>query len=651
MAHVRVGIVSFILPLGLLLLIAVIVSEIVAHRFSHSSAEAAHDGTRMASVNHVLEFPRTASGRYWFFAPFVLAIILTIAIDVKSLDGPASFSQHYDTAWHYSIVQHFIDSGDYSTIHSGDIVPTVGSTFYPTGWHALVALSASLCHTSVALTANAVNAAILVLIVPASWIALSHWLFRDSAQRQALGAMVCMLFVPYPWRLLSFGPLFSNFLSYAILPILLLEGLALFDARTTWRTRGALIPLFIVSAVGVAASQPNGIFTAAVILAVYLFSQISAYVRAAGIQKKSMRIVLSAGIDIVLAAVIAGIWVALFRASFMQRTVTFNWPNSIGLQSALSNILSLGFTKNPTPQFALAALVIIGICFTLFHREYLWLDFADAVFLLFYVISITSQGFAKQLLTGFWYTDSYRIAASAIFPAIPLAGLGLWVTVTIAIKLAHGVIADLTGSEHTVARNGFVTFLIIVLAIFSVRPQIGFGQVTLQQGFSPIINDLEQDNDSHNVSHQIYTLSEQQFVARAQKITKSDLVVNQPYDGSCFAYSINGMNVLYKSLDGNWMGQPTKDSQSLIHGIGNLNDPAVRAAAQRLHVKYVLVLGDRSQFTPAKDAPGWVRTVGAGVDYNPEMWGQMDSLIQRQRIPRMKLVMQDGINKLYRILL
>lgn len=650
--HVRVGIVSFILPLALLLVIAVIVSETVAHRLSHASPEAeqVHDA-RMSPINRVLVFPHTASERYWFIAPFVLAIILATVIDVKSLDGAASFSQHYDTAWHYSIVQHFIDSGDYSTLHSGDIVPTIGSTFYPTGWHALVALTASACHAPVAVAANAVNAAVLALIVPASWLALSRWLFRDSVQRQALGTMVCMLFVPYPWRLLSFGPLFSNFLSYAILPILLLEGIALFDARTSWRTRGALIPLFIVSAIGVAVSQPNGIFTAAVILAVYLFSQVSSYVREAGVQKKSTRIALFTGIDIILAIVIAGIWVALFHAPFMQRTVTFNWPNSIGLQSALSNILSLGFTNQPNPQVALAALVMIGICFTLFHREYLWLDFAYGIFLLFYVISATSQGPVKQLLTGFWYTDPFRLAASAIFPAIPLAGLGLWVAVTISIKLAHGVIADLTGSEHTLARDGFVTFLIVVLTVFSVRPQIGFGQVVLQQGFSPVINDLEQDNDIHNVSHQIYTLSEQEFVARAKKITKSDLVANQPYDGSCFAYSINGMNVLYKSLDGNWMGQPTKDSLTLIHDIGDLNDPSVRAAARRLHVKYVLVLGDRSEFRPADGLPGWIRTYGAGVDYSLDMWGQMDSLIHRQRIPRMKLIMQDGMNKLYRLLL
>lgn len=656
--HVRVTPLTFVLPLGFVLIICVCVSEVIAHAHhvrTQASSSAARDASprpsRLAPIARVLRFPLKASERYWFFVPFAVGIILTVFIDMKALDGPLSFSQHYDTAWHYSIVQHFMDSGNYSTLHSGAIVPTVGSTFYPTGWHALVALTAVICHAPVTLAANAVNAAVLAFIVPASWLVLSRWLFRNSAQQWAMSAAVCMLFVPYPWRLLSFGPLFSNFLSFAILPILLFEGLAIFDARTSWRTRGALIPLFIVSAIGVAISQPNGIFTAAIILAVYLFSQVSSYVRQTGITAQWVRVCVATLIDIVLAGAIVVIWIALFRAPFMQRTVTFNWPNLLGVQQAVSNALSLGFTQEPTPQIALAALVVIGICYTLFHREYVWLDCAYVLFLFLYALSSTTQGQMKQLLTGFWYTDPFRLAANAILPAIPLAGLGLWVSATIALKLANGVIADLSGSGHTFARNGFVTFLVIVLAIFSVRPQVGFGKITLKQGFSPVINDLAKDNDSHNVSHQIYTLAEQDFVQRAEKITRSDVVINQPFDGSCFAYSLNGMNVLYKSLDGNWMGDPTKDSITLIHGMGNLTDPSVRAAVRRLHVKYVLVLGDRSGFKPIKSIPGWVRDKGAGVDYGLDEWGQMDALAHRRHIPGMKLVLNDGQNKLYRIVL
>ena len=701
--HVRVGLKSFVLPLGLfLVLVCAVVELIAAHRHrakasvpartpgsvTRGGAAGGTDHPQMADegpatglrgIERAAGMPSSRSLRLWLLGAVALGIVLALLIDVKSLDGPASYSEHYDTAWHYSIVRHFMESGDYSTLHSGRIVPTVGSTFYPTGWHALIALTALLCHTSVALTANAVNAAVLALVYPVTFVVMARWIFSGRPQMWIATSMVSMLFAPTPWRLLSFGPLFSNFLSDAFLPLLLVEGCALFDARTRWADRWKILALFVVTAVSVAVTQPNGIFTAAVILGVYLLFQVPLYLRAAGL-RPSRRYAVASVVDILIVMVAGALWYLLYKAPFMQRTVTFNWPNIGGRSDAIGDVLSLGFVHRP--QFVLAFVVIVGMAWMLFHRGYRWIVLAYAVLCGLYVVSAGTQGTLKQLLTGFWYTDPYRLASAVVFPAIPIAGAGLWTLWRAALRVFDGAVADFSGASvsrsdaraagsHTgtvpsdgeaalarrdaglavrgaAARQWMAVFLICALVACDVFPAVSFQGVRLEQGLADVTETLRVDN-SVSTAGRIYTSSESDFVTRATKIIGRSVVVNQPFDGSCYAYAINGMNVLYKSLDGNWMGAPTKQSSTIMAGMGHVTDPKVAAALRSVGARYVLVLGDDNGYSPDPDAPGWVHNDVVGVRYDLSAWKSLDSLVGKKRIAGMTLVLKSGNNRLYRL--
>nr|WP_270295013.1 DUF6541 family protein [Eggerthella sinensis] len=109
----------------------------------------------------------------------------------------------------------------------------------------------------------------------------------------------------------------------------------------------------------------------------------------------------------------------------MQGVVTHSWPAFTTKPQALVDVLTLAFREQGT-QVALALLVIVGVLYTIKERRYLWLSCSYAMMVVMYIVDVTSDAPVKYLLTGFWYTDSCRIAASAALFAVPLAAIGLW---------------------------------------------------------------------------------------------------------------------------------------------------------------------------------------------------------------------------------
>lgn len=58
-----------------------------------------------------------------------------------------------------------------------------------------------------------------------------------------------------------------------------------------------------------------------------------------------------------------------------------------------------------------------------------------------------------------------------------------------------------------------------------------------------------------------YSVAESAFVAKVKKIVpEGEVVLNQPYDGSAYAWGQDSLNVYYKAWEGNWMGSPTEDN-------------------------------------------------------------------------------------------
>lgn len=681
-AHIPVTLLTFVLPLTIILGIAQVAQVLMRKKVARSSQESAGkiaqgsnsvEKNAWNSLRTVLALPRSRGYLIVTGTAVVLLLFQTIFFVVSRFDGPDSFVQNYDVPWHYSIIKWFMEKGDFSATRSGAVVPTEGGTFYPTGWHALVALTAMLTGASIPLAANAINTIVICVVWPISVYALIRWVMRKPPVQQLwpLAFLLSGAFAAFPWRFMSFGPLYSNMFSNVMLPVLLLFGLVIFSPQSSWSTRFHILPLFALTTVGSAIAQPNVIFTTAVILAVYVVFRIPAYCSAALThQSVAARVAMSVVIEVLFLSVVAVVWKFLYGLEFLQRTVTFTWPHFLRIRYALLNMFAVSAAGGAVawaPQYILMVLVTVGAIWTLWHRQYLWITASYAVFAGFWVLSASQDNDVKHLLTGFWYTDHYRLAAATVFSGIFLAAFGLSV---ILLGLAKIVMKGHLSSAHNSAssrsenndaennelvalisgntRRSHIAAVCVVLftavcLLVNIVPSFTLAGDHHQLGFEDVIEHLEEGNKETGKVRS-YTQEERKFVKKVKAIVGNSVVLNQPYDGSAFTYALDNVNIFFKSFDANWMGHPSADMWPIMQRLYDYStDAEVRAAVKKSGARYVLLM-DRHEYRFDKNDGYWH---GYTNSYMASMWTGFDKL--KPSTPGFTLVLEEGNNRLYRI--
>ncbi len=144
------------------------------------------------------------------------------------------------------------------------------------------------------------------------------------------------------------------------------------------------------------------------------------------------------------------------------------------------------------------------------------------------------------------------------------------------------------------------------------------------------------DSDSY-----YYTSEEEEFVCRAKEICGTDLVVNQPYDGSVFSYAIDSLNVLFPQYG----FDQEEDKATLKLRLGYIaQDQEVAEAARRLGVKYVLQLDQGSG--PCGMSPD---ATYYDFSYDADCWVGINMITDDT--PGFEVVLSEGNMRLYRIAL
>ena len=573
------------------------------------------------------------------FGFWTVGIFITTLVLVRNFDGPDSYSQLFDNAWHMGIVRKFLTTGDMSPLTSGNIVPTVGSSFYPTGWHSLVALVAGTAGVSPLIAANAVNACIIAVVFPGSMFLLLKKVLSGLRPAMILCMCTTLMFTAFPWRFLAFGPLYSNLLSFAVLPLSMVLFLNILDARSSWRRRAQDGALLIATMIGVAITQPNAVFTMGIFLVPYLMTQIPRYCDAS-----RLRVNRTLAVSVLSAAVlllIACVWVGLYKVPFMQRTVGWDWPSFETKPQAIFDIVFLGF-HDAEPQFILGILVMLGFLYVLLHREYLWLGCAHILMCFLYFLSAATDGRAKAVLTGFWYHDAYRLGASAVFTGIPLAAIGLCSLMNVIVKLLDGVMLDGHDSRQRIVLFAAV---LVVVEIINFFPNYHMrGSHSVDTPFGAVTRDLRYTNSRDEPKS--YTADERRFVEKVRQIVPpGSSVLNQPYDGSVYAWGIDDLNVYYKAWQGNWLGKPTTQSKLIMNGLANMDeDQHVCRAVKESHAQYLMLL-DRTDYKPDPDDKA--KVISDYASYKRRDWRGVDAV--HDGTPGFTLVLQQGVMRLYKI--
>lgn len=570
-----------------------------------------------------------------------LGIIATVFIFSDSLYSLDAITQTYDNVFHYNLAQSFLNSGIWSSLSASlylDQNPQYAafceSGYYPSAWHIIVCLTSLLSLSSIPLAANAANFVLIGIVFPLNMYLLFSILFTKSKTLIALGAISCISCVGFPWMLIGYWPLFPNTMSLCILPIFLASFIVFLGNKeeTSRHDRIIAITVWILCAISYVFIQPNSIFTAAVFLAPFLIVKGSDLLCSKS-RKSTSETFWRISFAAIIAIIIAITWGVLHSLPQLAAIVNYNWNPVSGKFEAFIGALTATFT-GPGPQLLLGALVVIGSLSLLVKKDKnSWLVFSYALACIIYIASasLDANSTIKHLLSGFWYTDPYRVAAFCAIFSMPLISQGLYEIVLLSKKFLSYV------SKQPKQTSCISILIILLFLVINFAPTFSIDNQTFLSTISAL-KETEKALTSEEDSN-YYDDSEQEFIEEALSLIEDDsVVINQPFDGSLFAYSGNDINTYYRSISGYSTSNSESQTSRLIRS--KLNEISynqeVKQAIQNTNANYVVLLEE-----------GTLETKSTFPTYNKEDWAGINQI--NENTPGFEVILQrDGMG-LYRI--
>lgn len=576
----------------------------------------------------------TREGWLGFLGILALYLIVGIAMGtfffLRLLPSPTVAAQAYDVTAHYGSIRSMVESHVLDPFHSTlyasqdqalSVMPSSGG-FYPSVWHIVCALVVMTTNVTVGCAINAVNFTFAFMIFPMGMLLLLKTVAPDSTRAIVFGSVGCLSIFSFPWILFVWGPIFPNMAGFCLLP----TGIALLVTATRAnqqvRRRMDHIALFLIACAGIAVLHPNVLFSLGLMVVPWLTYRIlehKGYQTFAGTIPSP---VCALGFLLLCCAA----WFLAWRLPALQRTVNFVWPPYATLRQELINILKLSYTKGHyyvLPAHIMpAVLVVIGAVHCARTREHRWLLVAYLLAALLVTVTATTTGTVRSLLTGFWYTDAFRVSAMAAIAAIPLLCLGA------ASALAF---IERHLSQRRLGRRSYLVPAMCGMAYLALTFYPGMtlpGNHLVQSplaAFAPPVQESYLSNPYED------------FLAKVAATTGDDLIINDPYDGSIDTYGLYGMRVYYRYFAGYGTDGETSESVLIRTRLDQIAyDPDVRAAVDAVGARYVMVLdenGAYGSFTRSARIPGG--------------WDGIERITDRT--PGFTLVLMDGSCRLYRI--
>ncbi len=577
------------------------------------------------------------SGKKWMPLLYVIAgFILGIYVFVWSLDTPLSFSQNFDNGFHLNAIRAFFESGDWSILNSSkyrigidrELSPfgSVGG-FYPAAFHLVCVMAMDALGVATTMAENAALFIFSSIMFPLSMLLLLDTLFNGETRALSLGSVATLSFAAFPWGLIVWGPVYPNMAAYAVFPAAFLLGMKAVDSIAEKRIDLALFSIFVIGVFSLVVLQPNAFFFGFICLSIYICHIVFNYNK----ENTSLRIRFMRLFAIAIVAVF--LWTMLYIAPPFQGVLSENWASTLSKKRALLNVFTVSLTQYPA-QLPLAVLIAFGVFSAATKKGARWLIAIYALFCFMYFLDMSTEGFLKNYLTGFWYTDYNRIAACVAILAIPLVVLGLdFITESFCSGIQR--------------KGSTLLALLLVVASFvfiNYLPNISFGaDKVLTTPFGTTKEYLEDLNTKAKRNQ--YGQDEIDFVDKVlNTIPEGSLVLNVPDDGSVFAYGINGLRTYYRDYRtyvnaAHTNRSPESERSVLIreHIDEVATNREVQDALRENDCHYLLLL-DRTHS---------MSTQVHLFSYNEELWSHFQMI--DDGTPGFEIVLQEGDMRLYRI--
>lgn len=524
-----------------------------------------------------------------------LACLLMTLMYFKPIGQSDSFIQFDDNVTHLAIIESNSQTGNYSPIFSAYNLPddpngkSTGS-YYPSGFHLLPALACSIlgCNAAVA-----ENSSILLLCCLAFPIGLELLVFEVSGRNKLAAyaaAPLSFASVAFPFRMLAVHGPFPNIAGFALSTLFVAAFIFSWNYRSWPVGKRCLFVLFPMLALFFV--HPNALIFGFVF--VFPFFLCAVLPRVADYLCKRIRVLKSHYFSTLLVLRVLSVvfslfvWLFVHNLSFMQAIVNFIWEWSPSLVDAIRAIANGGLLLG-IPQYFFAVLSLLGVLSVVRRRDSRWLALTFAEFSLIYVLTGVGDNTVKSLVSGFWYTDPERLSAMVAISMLPLASFGLLAVAGLLSRITQLVINKVSSIS---ARSQYRVKLFVVLSVAFVfilvnyRPLFGYLGMPANTAWAQNYYDLY--HHTLKQSPNPYTEEERAFIWRIKPIVGDDLVINQPYDGSAFAYSVDGLNLYYPYRTG--VGE-SKTSWIIRTSLNKYScDPKVKSAVKSIDAKWVLQL-------------------------------------------------------------
>jgi uncharacterized membrane protein SirB2 len=548
-------------------------------------------------------------------ASLVPAVVLGAITIVRGFGRPDNLSQTYDALFHYNAIALIVDTGNGSSLTLSSFGATdTASSFYPAAWHDLAALVVSAAGTPIPVAANLVSAVGAVLLWPLGMLLLARQIFGRSYAALAITGVISVGFAAGPWGLLGFGVLWPNALGLAMIPaglavLLSIAGLAKDDALG----RGHALILLPVVVAGATLAHPGALFS---LIALGVFPLGHGLLRRTLRLRREGRIwrgVGEAGASLMILGA-AWYWTATTPNPAFRTVREIHWPAFDTPTRAAREVLLNGTNGNDA-LLVLSVVVLVGVIGVALVASQRWLIPAHLMTGFLYVVAAAYNLPETRKFTGYWYNDSYRLAAVLPVTAVPLAVAGIPL-------LAKLITARVPAGESAWRRvAGSSAVIAVALAAVLVVGTRGMNNPDrtarlASHYLTPAPGDLLADAD------------QRAFLGRIkQRIPEGSVVANNPWDGSGMLWALADRRTLFP----HFTAPAGTDQLYLAYHLSDAaSDPRVCGIAHRLRVDYLLI-GD-AQFWPwddrRNDYPGF-RDPGSK--------------------PGFQLLDSDGARKLYRL--
>ena len=537
--------------------------------------------------------------------------------------------QMSDTTFHINLIRTYANSGTMTLLTTDayldapQIRPMPPTGFYPAAWHQLCALVVQATGSPVTTVINASSLAACACLYPLAMTAYVSLVFGGHRKHALAGALVALGFVAFPWILIIFGPVYPNLVGFAIVPASMLVFMHLIDIRLSKSERIRTACLFLLCVLGQFFLHPNTLFTAVLLLAPYATFCIWDNLLKAGDGKR--KALLWSAAFVLFCCVF---WYGCYRAPIFASIVGFSaWGRYVHHLQGLINIVLLDYTFSGSyeyaPEYIVAAFVLIGFVRALHSREHRWIAGSYVLACSLVFISATTDLKIKALTCGFWYQDPNRLAANAAIAGVPLAALGFsWVYDRV-MELVEAYNAKNTKRKTNVRKVQIVYAVVFLTLCFFPNfklPGAYRDYDTLAGGVAVGTEGLNPSDESAITTYQADRLKalknfhtafgdyrdlvdtacgdyrplgqkEELFLQQVREtVPEGALIINNPLDGSFFAYGMYNLNIYFRSFASYGVGE-TPETMLIRNKLCNITtDPTVKAAVEKVGAQYVLLM-------------------------------------------------------------